>query len=121
MLESYKNITVSNGTHRPVDLARALSEPLCVLCYEAQRQCNTKAYIKCTTLQYALEQIHKFYDCIFWFNLNKEEPEKFIDVINNVFDALNVYAPKGYYFGALEGDGACFGFWPLPDDEEYND
>ena len=74
-----------------------------------------------TTLQYALEQIHKFYDCIFWFNLNKEEPEKFIDVINNVFDALNVYAPKGYYFGALEGDGACFGFWPLPDDEEYND
>lgn len=121
MLESYKNITVSEGTHRTEDLARAFYEPICEICYEALGQCNTKAYIKCITLQHDLEHIHKFYDCISWFNLNREEPEEFIDVINAVFDVLDVYAPTGYYFGALEGDGACFGFWPLPDDEEYND
>ena len=120
MLESYKNIIVSNGTHRIEDLARAFYEPICVLCYEAQRQCNKKAYMKCTTLQYDLEQIHKFYDCTSWFNLNKEDPEKFIDVINEVFDTLDTYAPTGYYFGTLEVDGACFGFWPLSGNEEYN-
>jgi hypothetical protein len=27
------------------------------------------------------------------------------------FDRLNELAPTGFYFGASEGDGACFGFW----------
>jgi len=33
------------------------------------------------------------------------------DVINDLMDALNEYAPDGYYFGAIEGDGSDFGFW----------
>lgn len=28
-----------------------------------------------------------------------------------LFARLNEYAPEGFYFGANEGDGACFGFW----------
>ena len=33
------------------------------------------------------------------------------DVIDDLMDALNEYAPYGYYFGSIEGDGSDFGFW----------
>lgn len=29
----------------------------------------------------------------------------------SVFDYFNEVAPKGFYFGTLEGDGSCFGWW----------
>ena len=30
----------------------------------------------------------------------------------DLMDALESFAPPYAYFGTLEGDGACFGFWP---------
>lgn len=33
-----------------------------------------------------------------------------------LFDILDSIAPEGCYFGALEGDGSCYGFWPCEDD-----
>lgn len=41
-----------------------------------------------------------------------------VDVFLNedVYDFLNKIAPENCYFGAHEGDGACFGFWLIPDD-----
>lgn len=33
------------------------------------------------------------------------------DTIGRLFDILQDCAPEGFYFGASEGDGACFGFW----------
>jgi len=41
----------------------------------------------------------------------EELGEYVTDVINDLMDALNEYAPTGYYFGAIEGDGSDFGFW----------
>ena len=46
----------------------------------------------------------------------EELGEYVTDVINDLMDALNEYAPTGYYFGAIEGDGSVFGFWA--DEEE---
>ena len=38
--------------------------------------------------------------------------------LDKVFDILDTLAPDGFYFGAHEGDGADFGFWPLPEEED---
>lgn len=49
---------------------------------------------------------------------NREDwPDGFDDdtaeeIIGEMADALNDHAPPYCYFGAHEGDGACFGFWP---------
>ncbi len=33
------------------------------------------------------------------------------ELVSDLIDALNEYAPEGMYFGTLEGDGADFGWW----------
>ena len=38
------------------------------------------------------------------------------EVIINLIDILNGYAPPHVYFGAHAGDGSDFGYWPIGDD-----
>jgi hypothetical protein len=38
-------------------------------------------------------------------------PEHASEDVNALIDALNEYAPHGFYFGSHPGDGADFGFW----------
>ena len=45
-------------------------------------------------------------------NASEEKFEEFAsELVTELKDALNEYAPDGYYFGSIEGDGADFGFW----------
>ena len=45
-----------------------------------------------------------------WFKDKNAETGDFVLV--ELFDVLEEYAPEGAYFGASEGDGADFGFFP---------
>lgn len=40
------------------------------------------------------------------------------DLVIELMDILDSYAPNGYYFGAHEGDGSDYGFWEC---EECNE
>jgi hypothetical protein len=40
-----------------------------------------------------------------------EREEEAAELVNELIDALQEYAPPFVYFGTLEGDGADFGFW----------
>ena len=51
------------------------------------------------------------------FILDREQ-ETASEIVNDLMDALNEYAPNGYYFGSIEGDGSDFGFWADEDPDE---
>ena len=49
-----------------------------------------------------------------WDDVDDETKSMLVDELT---DALNGIAPDGYFFGASDGDGACFGFWKVDPDE----
>lgn len=40
------------------------------------------------------------------------------DVITDLFDRLDEFSPEGHRFGAHEGDGSDYGFWPVEVEED---
>ena len=50
-------------------------------------------------------------------SVNDWESELGSELVNEMIDALSEYAPDGYYFGAIEGDGSDFGFWAIEDED----
>ena len=52
-----------------------------------------------------------------WKSLDDETK---VMVSDELFDELNKIAPEGCYFGASEGDGACFGFWCDDENESFH-
>lgn len=48
-----------------------------------------------------------------WAKLKDEEKASWVwEKVCDFFDSI---APEGYYFGTLEGDGACFGWFAVSD------
>ena len=80
--------TISEGTLRTEDLLQAFADEL-----EAINPSDS-----------TLGEARAFMDD----GITDERPE----MVNDLQDALNEYAPPFCYFGTLEGDGADFGFWP---------
>lgn len=40
------------------------------------------------------------------------ESEESSEIISELMEALQMFAPPGHYFGSNEGDGSDFGYWP---------
>ena len=98
--------TISHGTLRNVDLIDAFST--CLYQLDTGRNCSNlfAEARRATKLLQVLDR-------------NKQEPNARFDevchqIIEELFYRLDEYAPEGYYFGAHEGDGSDFGFWPYP-------
>jgi hypothetical protein len=87
--------TVSHGTMKASDLVPAFI-------YELRAQTPTRrAHLSlCARIEKAIDSCAD-YDLSEDIDFDLEE----------LFDALNEYAPEGFYFGAHPGDGADFGFW----------
>lgn len=46
------------------------------------------------------------------------DDERVSELVNDLQDALNEYAPPFCYFGNTDGDGSDFGFWPCMEEIE---
>ena len=42
------------------------------------------------------------------------------DLLQELFDVLDSYAPEGYIFGSLSDDGADFGYWKVTEEKEFD-
>ena len=51
-------------------------------------------------------------------DIAESQQEYASDLVNDLIDALNEYAPAHTYFGTIEGDGSDFGFWADADSFE---
>lgn len=93
--------SISSGTLRPDDLARAFTD-------ELERLAPAKA----AELRAEYAEAYKFLDGQRPLVLTVAccDLAELADVLQ---DALEELAPEGCYFGTLEGDGADFGFWPV--------
>lgn len=83
--------SISNGTMRAEDL------------------CDTFAW-ELSTLARRAGRIREFSKLI---KEARTEPDD--DVVNDLFDALQEFAPPYGYFGAHPGDGSDYGFWMYGD------
>ena len=87
--------TISHGTLRDEDLLEAFAD-------ELERLDGTSGAAK--LIDDARETLATLED--------GGEAEDAPEIVNDLIDALNEHAPPYCYFGATEGDGSDFGFWP---------
>lgn len=93
--------TVSHGTMRPQDLIPAFLSELERLDPAAYQQVMIPGAGFPAVPNHALEDE----DADWW------QSEDCGFVLDELFDALNEFAPEGAYFGAHPGDGSDYGFW----------
>lgn len=74
---------------------------------------DTPEYTDITTNNPMLTSALADEESVFW------DSDECTYVMNELFDALDSYAPDGYYFGPHEGDGSDFGYWEYNEDNEY--
>jgi hypothetical protein len=92
--------TVSSGTMRDDDLIDAFTSELE---YQLKRQSRR---FKRGAMRKLLRE------CYHWqAQHDTDQAEDGSDLVTELFDALETFAPPYGYFGAVDGDGADYGFW----------
>lgn len=113
MNEELKGQIVSSGTLRTEDLLATFTEKVAELMPDAG------VIADCRNI---LRLINTFAESALMFpELDDLHYEAKMLVNEDLFELLNELAPEGYYFGAHEGDGALFGFWPDPEYEHFGE
>lgn len=96
--------TVIHGTFRPQDLIPAFLSEL--------RERSPEAYSQIVSTPFGAVPAYVMDE-------GENDPwwgsEEAQFLIEELIGALNEAAPEGHYFGAHEGDGSDFGFWPEED------
>ena len=98
-VEALKDKVVSDGTLKPEDLIPKFLNAL---------KHDETAHSK------FLKDYPEILEIQSWDDVDDETKSMLVDELT---DALNGIAPDGYFFGASDGDGACFGFWKVDPDE----
>lgn len=93
--------TISHGTGRTIDLLDAFSAELRRILGKE----GSESWPYATTLRGAD-------DCVAEIEETDVEPADAGEIVNELIDYLNEFAPPYCYFGSHEGDGSDFGFWP---------
>lgn len=98
-VEALKDKVVSDGTLKPEDLIPKFLNAL---------KHDETAHSK------FLKDFPEVLEIQSWDDVDDETKSMLVDELT---DVLNGIAPDGYFFGASDGDGACFGFWKVDPDE----
>jgi hypothetical protein len=98
--------TVSHGTMRTADLADSFAEELA---YHLARNAKTRAL---RGRRRALRQLLTVGRKV---AAAESELDEAMEVVEELMEALDTFAPFYCYFGAHEGDGSDYGFWPCMD------
>ena len=100
--------SIISGTHRVVDLAPVF---LAVL----EQLDPGAAWVIHEEYEDIINAIEEHSDI-----LDIDIGEEGMFLIESLIDALNEFAPDGYYFGTNPYDGADYGFWAIDDDDDYD-
>ena len=92
--------SISSGTMRTEDLIGSFASELEYLAKGEEHPGNRETYEAIVAEANALRRF---------------EDEDASGVLESLFDALNELAPAYCYFGAHDGDGADYRFWPIMD------
>ena len=113
--------TVSHSTLRSRDLIEAFSDELSLLVRSDSNRWETADDIRLRNEW--LSTVDEARDYLRILALGEESPDEeiVIEILEQLTEGLEFFAPEGYYFGSHFGDGADFGFWPIDDDDDDDD
>jgi hypothetical protein len=105
--------SISHGTLRPEDLIPTFMTAL-EKCAEADvsGRFDDRNYVRAESTRANLAKVQANIDRLTDEYFDSQDAQDDLDML---YDELGAYAPAGHYFGAHEGDGSDFGFWPFDD------
>lgn len=104
--------SISHGTLRTEDLLSAFSAELS---YHLNRNPEGEAWATCDGVSNRARYVALVAEAEAVEDFDSDEAAEMVDSLS---DALEEFAPPYCYFGATEGDGSDFGFWPCMDQIE---